>query len=358
MDSALARYRRAVATMPKPSQPPRLMDIGCSGGVERDFLDAMPCLIVDGFDPLVEEVERLNNLRIPGHSYHNYFVGTNVSVLSEKLPPLSKRYSSNTTFHLTSAHAAQETLRGKGTSYTQEMFNTGISPTYTDKKITISEFLDSASKPTPNFLKVDTDGHDYFVLEGAGDLLDSNSLIGIKVECQFHGELGPRKNTFSNIDDLLRSKGFTLFALDTHKYSRADLPQPFVWNLFGQTISGQVQWGEAVYFRDPTIDGDFCTHLADNEDVLIHYITFLLLSSLPDMVAATINTLVNIRGLQIPWAQSFLDEIVPRNLLGAKSYNKYIKAFTKAPEKFLPAKGRFPLAQLRLILNAIARQVF
>ena len=60
----------------------------------------------------------------------------------------------------------------------------------------------------------------------------------------------PTANTFANIDGLLREWGFTLFDLDLWRYSRRSLPDKFVYRLAGQTVTGQVQWGEAVYFRE------------------------------------------------------------------------------------------------------------
>lgn len=358
MASVLTRYAHALAKLPLATDAPRLMDVGCSGGIDKILLEMMPGLKVDGFDPLVEEVGRLNGLNLPGHSYWNYFVGAPAREnSSNSAHENSQKEGAETTFHLTSAHAAQEVLRLRGTSYTQEIFNAGASPTFTDNWTNISEFIRSHGKAVPNFLKVDTDGHDYFVLEGAGDVLESNDLFGVQVECQFHGTPGLGHNTFSSIDELLRSKGFSLFVLETHKYSRADLPQPFVWNLFAQTISGQIQWGEAVYFRDPTIDDNFRNHLAADENALVNFLRFLLYFDLPDMVAATINSNRSQQGVAIEWAERVLDEIVPTNLLGARTYSRYLQVFLESPEAFMPKRAKFPSSQIGLILEALVRRM-
>ena len=65
-----------------------------------------------------------------------------------------------------------------------------------------------------------------------------------------HGASHPYANTFANIDGLLREWGFSLFDVDLWRYSRRSLPDKFYYQLAGQTVTGQVQWGEAVYFRD------------------------------------------------------------------------------------------------------------
>jgi hypothetical protein len=67
---------------------------------------------------------------------------------------------------------------------------------------------------------------------------------------QFHGSPHEYANTFSSIDRLLREQGFSLFDLDVYRYSRADLPAPFVYDIPAQTTTGQVSWGEALYLRD------------------------------------------------------------------------------------------------------------
>jgi hypothetical protein len=224
--------------------------------------------------------------------------------------------------HLTSASEAQETLRAKGTSYTQKFFNSGKTPTCAKDETTVDDFLSKSLLSAPDFLKIDTDGHDYFVLQGARGLLNDISLLGIQIECQFHGAPGPDQNTFSNIDELLRASGFSLFVLDTHKYSRPELPQPFVLNLFGQSTSGQIQWGEAVYFRDPTVNSEFLNFIAEDEASLVHFLRLLLYFDLPDVAAATVRKISGAKLTDYDWLDVFLGELVPSNLIGASTYKK------------------------------------
>ena len=351
MSSILTRFSGALATLPKSEEPFRLMDVGCSGGIDSGFLRAFPNLLVDGFDPLVEEIERINALMMPGHSYHNYFVvgGTGVQP--------SQFAKSGTSFHLTSAFAAQKTLLSKGTSYTQQIFNSGDTPSFAQEEITLDAFLSKANKSGPNFLKIDTDGHDYFVLQGAKSTLADPELLGVQIECQFHGMPGGNQNTFSNIDEFMRSAGFTLFSLETHKYSRAELPQPFVWKFFGQTTSGQVQWGEALYLRDPSMHTMFKSLLAENENLLANYLRLLLHFDLPDVAAATLGEIARGSDSTVPWSKTFLDHLVPPNLLGASTYESYLEKFAKKPELFLPSSWGFPGSNLLLVLEGLTRKL-
>jgi hypothetical protein len=93
-------------------------------------------------------------------------------------------------------------------------------------------------------------GSDYEVLCGARGLLESHQVLGLLVEAQFHGISHPDANLFANIDRLLRELGFSLFDLETHRYTRALLPGHFTHGLAAQTHEGQVLWGEALYLRD------------------------------------------------------------------------------------------------------------
>jgi hypothetical protein len=118
-----------------------------------------------------------------------------------------------------------------------------------DDTITIDEWC-SQNLTEVDFIKTDTDGHDYHVLRGAGITLSACPVLGISVECPFDGPVHPHANEFSNIDRLLRRRGFSLFDLDVKRYSRAVLPKPFCSDFPANTTDGQVLLGDAIYLRD------------------------------------------------------------------------------------------------------------
>src|SRR5262249_3072897 len=47
-----------------------------------------------------------------------------------------------------------------------------------------------------------------------------------------------------------RESGFSLFDLETYRYSRAALPSRFTTDQPGATAGGQLWWGNFLYFRD------------------------------------------------------------------------------------------------------------
>lgn len=89
------------------------------------------------------------------------------------------------------------------------------------------------------------------VLEGAINTIRNHNVLGIEIECQFHGPSNGFDGCFSGIDQFLRKEGFSLFKLEPVQYSRSALPSRFKYDkLPAQNISGQIQWGDALYLRD------------------------------------------------------------------------------------------------------------
>lgn len=227
-----------------------LIDVGCSGGIQGweilgDRLSAV------GFDPLIAEIDRLNTEnRQPGTRYEAAFI-TCASYDQLFAPGLREdriRSKNNDPFSRSSTAAAMARMP---TSYVQEVFNAGAPVALTNRRLELDEYVsDPNERAHVDFVKVDTDGHDIEVLLGARGIFASGGVLGLNVEVQFHGAVHDFANTFSNIDRLLRGYGFTLFELQPYRYSRKALPAPFVYDLAAQTTSGQMLWGEALYFRD------------------------------------------------------------------------------------------------------------
>jgi hypothetical protein len=135
-------------------------------------------------------------------------------------------------------------------NFQKEIFNSGQEMVFSRNRVELDNYFQGSDRDGMDFIKIDTDGSDYQVLTGARQLLDAGAVLGVTIECQFHGIVHDEANLFCNIDRFLRARGFSLYDLESHRYSRADLPQPFVYDIPAQTARGQIQWGEALYFRD------------------------------------------------------------------------------------------------------------
>lgn len=227
-----------------------LVDVGCRGGVERRWNVFGDRLRAVGFDPYLAEIDRLNaaNTR-EGIVYEAAFVTCRNY---DRLFPRALRTDAiaartDQPFERSSAAAA---LRRLGTSYDERVLGSRPALAVTERTIALDEYFDAEHRPHVDFVKIDTDGADIEVVAGAEATMASGGILGLTVEVQFQGAAHDYANTFSNIDRILRRRGFTLFDLQSQRYSRAELPAPFVTDGCGPTVSGQLLCGEAVYFRD------------------------------------------------------------------------------------------------------------
>jgi len=241
--------RWAVAQRVFARRPFVLADVGVSGGIASHWRTFEPDLAAHGFDPLILECQRLaREEKNPRIAYHDCFIGSGgaelvpVSILTH--PTLGW---SNQPFERTSAARAQ---RQTSMSAAQWFNNQNPDVRYSARRSSIDAFFGALPEVSVDFIKVDTDGHDYEVLYGAQGTLDMHPVLGVLVEMQFHGVSHPHSNLFANIDRLLRERGFSLFDLETHRYTRAALPGHFVYPIPAQTWEGQILAADALYLRD------------------------------------------------------------------------------------------------------------
>jgi FkbM family methyltransferase len=223
-----------------------LVDVGASGGIERHWETFGESLRAYGFDGLIKEVERLNGA-VGGRDvrYYPFLVGDKGYQQPQGVPDTQP-------YERTSAARALE-IRHR--NYAKTYYDGSGTGERAAETIELDQFFLRDHPEDVDFIKVDTDGSDYQVLCGAKELLSTGQVLGLAVESQFHGLVHDESNTFRNIDRLLTSLGFSLFDLEVHRYSRAALPRAFVLTKPGQTIGGQVVYGDALYLRDAGNEG-------------------------------------------------------------------------------------------------------
>jgi len=91
-----------------------------------------------------------------------------------------------------------------------------------------------------DFIKVDTDGSELFVLQGASHVLDRD-ILGIEVEVEY-APMHLGQPQFCDVDKFIQSKGFHLFDLKNYFWKRQN----------GKTIGksrGQIIFADALYFK-------------------------------------------------------------------------------------------------------------
>lgn len=311
-----------------------LIDVGASGGISGIWNQFSHCLNAYGFDPLLAEIDRLNSEQIGGGV--EYIAAWLSTEDRETLAGVKGRgYHNNYSVKSTSATRAERIL---GLDYKKTFFNNGCELKFTDVVTTVDSFVSSRDIDV-DFIKIDTDGHDYFVLDGAKRSLEDGKVLGVQVECQFHGSKHPHASIFSNIDLFLRKRGFTLYELECWHYTKEDLPGEFVYDIPAQTKGGQIQWGDALYFFDPFSEADQFNKLFEQgrKEKLLKLMVLFDAFGQGDSAARLIHLLMkkNINIENINYLEC-LDCLVPKNRFNIGSYQEYISLFESSPEKFYP----------------------
>lgn len=335
----LNRNSRLPALLARVADPPvaplMLLDVGVSGGIEDHWQVFGSQLHAVGFDPLVAEIRRLQAENPnPNVRFVEGFVSC--SDYDARFPPDLRndriRSKDNSSYLRSSSLRAQQVMR---MDYAKEVFNQGEEFVLSEHTFELDAYVRDEGISNVDFVKVDTDGHDFPVLLGAEEVLRTRGVLGLSVEVQLHGASHDAANVFSNIDRFLRDLGFTLFDLDVYRYTRADLPGIFQYDIPAQTRTGQVQWGEAVYFRD-LADVDLARSFSFeiSVDKVLKLACLLDLFGMPDSVAELLrihSALVEPRiGPIAPW----LDALMPTE----ESFAAYNERFDKDPKTFFAGR--------------------
>ena len=217
--------------------PLTLVDVGCALGIEQHWR-AFP-LRARAIDPMIGEIERLRALETdPNVEYVAGFIK------QPGFPSVAEREqnSSNTAFRRSSSYAQTLKASREGT----EAYNAWQDTRHSEVEVTLDEFAVPLGRV--DFVKTDTDGGDLEVLHSGSKML--KSVLGVHVETILGSSSHPLSNSRSNIDQYLVGQGFALFDEQIYRYSRAALPDRFLYKIPAQTNRGQVIWSQCLYLRD------------------------------------------------------------------------------------------------------------
>jgi FkbM family methyltransferase len=220
-----------------------LFDVGCSGGIDPQWLCLQNKLNAFGFDPVIEEVKRLNRLK--GQANVSYIAGQVCGDgLFERaeMNPWS-RLAVNQSNIIRDEKIKSQTFKGL-------IDNSWQAQTLSEEKIYLPDFIQKNGIDFVDFIKIDIDGDDFDVLNSLGTILLPRKVLGLMLEVNFHGTDDPKENTFHNVDRLMRKHGYVLFDLTKRLYSGSSLPAPYSISMPAQSNFGRPLQGDALYLRD------------------------------------------------------------------------------------------------------------
>lgn len=212
--------------------PLRLVDIGASGGLNEPWqrLDNHLCVI--GFEPHSTSVLRITTQQDKTRQDKTKFLQVGLS---------DKQGVGN--FYRTREPNVSSLLRpnwpflSKFSPATKAFEVLQTLPLHFD---TLDHQLEEQKVADVDFVKLDTQGSELLVLEGARNTI-TNSVFGLEVEVSFVERYCDQPH-FSDVDQFLRRLGFCLFDLNPHYWKRT------TGRLYGHR-KGQLIYAEALFFR-------------------------------------------------------------------------------------------------------------
>lgn len=206
-----------------------LVDVGASGGAQSEWKYALRYLKIVGFEPDNRGYAPLLNKNRP-----NYITYLNTALYEQK---------ATMKFYLTKRQEASSILKPNETFF--KKFHTenylDIQKVIEIKTDTLENQLKENQIDDIDFMKIDTQGSELFILHGATSFL-METLFGLEIEVEF-AQIYENQPVFSEIDSFIKRFGFQLFDL-----------QPYYWKrTVGKNLGkpkGQIIFADSLYLRD------------------------------------------------------------------------------------------------------------
>jgi hypothetical protein len=319
-----------------------LLDVGCSGGIHPSWRVFGNRLRAIGFDPNIEEVERLRARETSsGVSYEAAFVGVPDDHPLAKLRA-GRGYVGRTPWSRLSV-ARTMTLREEFLKRADNKALTEINA-WPRAKLTsnppvfLPEYIMTHRLGDIDFVKIDIDGGDFIVLQSVFESPAHTGILGFMLEVNFHGSDDESEHTLHNTDRLMRRMGFELFDLSIRRYSSSILPLPYEYDMPAQTLGGRPFQGDALYIRDlgaPEMS-DFANGLSAGK--IAKTIAVLSLGGLYDQAAEVVVRFTDrLAGLMSPEEiLELLAREVQKKSEVKLSYRDYLAAFERDDPMFYP----------------------
>lgn len=213
-----------------------VIEVGARGGFEDLWIVYKDQIQLIGFEADEDECIRLN--KQSSNNQNKYY------------PAILDRNRSLKKFYITSYPPSSGFYKPDQIFWSRfpDYKNIKVEKTISVDTVNLDFFLKENHIPTIDFIKLDVEGAELDILEGAKGIL-KKSVIGLSVEVEFFPtHIG--QSVFSDVDNYLRSIGFILFDLTLNRHARKVLSGNSFYKTPGPTIKGQVLWGQAVYLKD------------------------------------------------------------------------------------------------------------
>ena len=325
----------------------QLVDVGCSGGIDRQWRRLGRGLRAIGIDPDVGEIERLRaKERNPGVTYLNAFAGiapNHPFAIKKAGKPDQDRNPwprLSTLRYMELAYPKNKQVTDKEKRSANLWSGTRLADP--ESPVIVPEYLNSSGITSLDFLKIDVDGKDFEILHSFDQALTDLGVLGVCIEVRFWGSHDETDGAFHNVDRFLKARGFELFNLTIRRYSTAALPGRFSGRAPGATEMGRVHQGDAMYARDlgSSLYDDFAKPLTAEK--ILHLAVIFAIFDLPDCAAELV---LRFRPLltgrwDVDRMLDLLATQADRRLIRRPgSYLQHMERFERRPRQFLGTKN-------------------
>jgi FkbM family methyltransferase len=220
-------------------EPLHYVDIGARGGVHDLVTPFASNVSVLGFEPDEKECSRLINMKEVVDQWANFALEP-IGLYNSKGIRKLYLHSVDTNHSLLPANSKFVNR------YSMEKFKViGDTPVEVDLLDNIYDAKFMNSGPFAEFVKIDTQGTEYEILQGAKKVLQKDS-VALVIEVSFF-ELYEGQKLFCDIEQLLRKNDFAFFGFSSKLHTRSC---KFL-DKQNEITRERVMQADAVFFRDP-----------------------------------------------------------------------------------------------------------
>lgn len=197
--------------------------------------------------------------------------------------------------------------------------------------IALTEFFQDKPLPPVDFLKIDTEGHDLFVLQG----FPWDRGLPAVIECEFEDtKTVPLGYTFHDLARFLVDKGYTVYVSEWHPIIRYGIRHN--WNRlvrYPSDLADEKGWGNLLAFREPIDENDLVA--AVHKVLKVGVGETAKPAALPAKVGVSVAPTVSAESATVASAQIGVQslKIVPGSHFTQLSANQWRYIHSDAPQK-------------------------